>query len=110
MKRFIILILIVILTSCSLFERKKQIISHESIISQDSSMVENEKNLEVISHSLVRLHFDEVIFTSGPIFLTALYTALKQNYKPTDLLDPYYKPVRAKARNLPNPVVNLIKL
>lgn len=58
----------------------------------------------------VRLHFDEVIFTSGPIFLTALYTALKQNYKPTDLLDPYYKPVRAKARNLPKPVVNIIKL
>jgi hypothetical protein len=41
----------------------------------------------------VRLHFDEVIFTSGPMFLSSLHTALIQNYKPSDLLDPYYKPV-----------------
>lgn len=48
MKRFIILILIIIVTSCSLFERKPKI----QTILQDSSRVENEKNLEVVSDPL----------------------------------------------------------
>jgi hypothetical protein len=57
----------------------------------------------------VQLYFNEEIYSSGPMFLSSLYAALIQNYKPSDILDPYYKPVRAKARNLPTPVLNIIE-
>lgn len=57
----------------------------------------------------VRLHFDEDIFSSGPIFLMSLYASLKENYKSSDTLFPYYKPIRAKAHNLPNPEINIVR-
>jgi hypothetical protein len=66
--------------------------------------------VESLRGPFVQLYFNEEIYSSGPMFLSSLYTALIQNYKSSDILNPYYKPVRAKARSLPTPEINIIEL